>query len=428
MKILVIGSGGREHCLVWKIAQSAKVEKVYCAGGNAGIAQLAEIIPSPVAPDFFELINFAKDQEIDLTVVGPENPLAEGIVDIFAGEGLPIFGPLQEAAQIESSKVFAKELMLEAGIPTGWAESFSSSHDAISYLGSLKPPYVIKADGLAAGKGVAIAHSFEEAKAQVEANLERQVFGEASRKILIEEFLSGEEASLLAFIDGTTVVPLVPSQDHKPVNDGDTGPNTGGMGAYSPTPLITRSLNSQIIKRIIAPAVRELHKRGIAYKGILYAGVIVTDDEPKVLEFNCRFGDPETQAILPRLQSDLAEVLLATVEGRLYEVALEWRQESAVCVIAASGGYPGPYEKGKPIHGLEQIPQDGRAFVFHAGTKVEEGKIVTNGGRVLGLTTLGATLREAIELNYELLRTIHFDKMHYRTDIGHKALRRLGEL
>ncbi len=427
MNVLVIGSGGREHCLIWKIAQSPDVENIYCAGGNAGIAQLAEIIPPPVGPDFFALVNFAKKEAIDLTVVGPENPLAEGIVDIFDGEGLAVFGPSQQAAQIESSKVFAKEIMLEAGIPTGWAEIFTSSNEAISYLKSLKPPYVIKADGLAAGKGVIIAHSFEEAKAQVEANLERLVFGEASRKILIEEFLSGEEVSLLAFIDGENVVPMVPSQDHKPVYDGDTGPNTGGMGAYSTTPLITRSLNSQIIQSVLVPAVRELRKRGIEYRGVLYAGVIITEDGPKALEFNCRFGDPETQVILPRLQTDLVEVLVATVEERLYEVALEWHPESAVCVIAASGGYPGPYEKGKPIHGLEKIPQEGRAFVFHAGTKVEGDKIVTNGGRVLGLTTLGATLREAIDRNYELLRNIHFDKMHFRTDIGHKALRRLGE-
>ena len=428
MNVLVIGSGGREHCLVWKIAQSPQVEKIYCAGGNAGIAQLAEIIPPPVGPDFFALINFAKKEAIDLTVVGPENPLAEGIVDIFEGEGLKIFGPSQQAAQIESSKAFAKEFMLEAGIPTGWAEIFTSSREAISYLKSVQPPYVIKADGLAAGKGVTIVQSFEEAKAQVEANLERQVFGEASRKILIEEFLKGEEASLLAFTDGEAIVPMVPSQDHKPVFDGDTGPNTGGMGAYSPTPLITSALNYQFIHSILIPAVRELRKRGIKYTGVLYAGVIITEEGPKVLEFNCRFGDPETQVILPRLQSDLVEVLLATIEGRLYEVALEWHANSAVCVIASSGGYPGPYEKGKPIHGLDKIPQEGRAFVFHAGTKVEEGGIVTNGGRVLGLTTLGASLREAIDRNYELIRTIQFDQMHYRTDIGHKALTRLGEL
>jgi phosphoribosylamine--glycine ligase len=428
MNVIVIGSGGREHCLVWKIAQSPHVEKVYCAGGNAGITQLAEIIPPPVGPDFFELVNFAKENDIGLTVVGPENPLAEGIVDIFNGEGLAIFGPTQQTAQIESSKVFAKELMLEAGVPTGMAEIFSSSREAVAYLKSLKPPYVVKADGLAAGKGVTICHSFDEAKARVEANLEQRMFGDASRKILVEEFLSGEEASLLAFTDGDKVVPMVPSQDHKPVFDGDTGPNTGGMGAYSPTPLITPALNSQIIQSVLVPTVRELRKRGMKYQGVLYAGVIITDDGPKVLEFNCRFGDPETQAILPRLQSDLVEVLLATVEERLYEVALEWYPDSAVCVIAASGGYPGSYEKGKPIHGLEQIPQDGRTFVFHAGTRRENSGIVTDGGRVLGLTTLAPTLREAIQRNYELLRTIHFDKMHYRTDIGHKALKRLGEL
>jgi phosphoribosylamine--glycine ligase len=442
MKVLVVGNGGREHCLVWKLAQSQKVEKIFCTGENAGIARLAEIVPMSVAPDFDEIIRFVEAKGIDLTLVGPEAPLAGGIVDAFESRGLQILGPRRDAARIESSKSFAKSLMLEAGIPTGRAESFTDADAALRYLKSLPrpvpkperdrdrqagldPPCVIKADGLAAGKGVFIAEDVASAEKNIRDNLERRIFGDSSRTVLIEEFLRGEEASLIAFTDGESVVPMVSAQDHKPIYDGDRGPNTGGMGSYSPAPLITRAIHKHITEEILKPAVRALRKRGIRYKGVLYAGVIVTDDGPKVLEFNCRFGDPETQSMLPLMESDLVEVALAVVEERLGDVTLRWKEKSAVCVVMASGGYPGDYEKGKTISGLDEIAEDENTIVFHAGTKREGGKIVTNGGRVLGLTTLDADLPRAIARNYELIERIRFDGCQYRRDIGFKALKRV---
>jgi phosphoribosylamine--glycine ligase len=425
MKILVVGNGGREHCLVWKLAQSAKVEKIFCTGENAGIARLAEIVPMPAAPGFAEIIRFVESKGIDLTLVGPEAPLAAGIVDAFEERGRAILGPRREAARIESSKSFAKSLMVEAGIPTGRAESFSKPDAALRYLASLDPPFVIKADGLAAGKGVFITDDLAAAERNVSANLEGGLFGESSKTVLIEEFLRGEEASLIAFTDGESVVPMVSAQDHKPIYDGDRGPNTGGMGSYSTAPLITPHLHQQITDEILTRAVAALRKRGIRYKGVLYAGVIVTQDGPKVLEFNCRFGDPETQSMLPLMESDLVDVAQAVVEERLGELSLRWKKKSAVCVVMASGGYPGKYEKGKVISGLDEIAEDENTIIFHAGTKRDGGKVVTNGGRVLGLTTLDETLPKAIERNYELIKRIHFDGCYYRKDIGFKALRRL---
>jgi phosphoribosylamine--glycine ligase len=379
-----------------------------------------------VGGDFSEVMGAAETKGIDLTIVGPEAPLAEGIVDAFTEGGLKIMGPTRAAAQIESSKSFAKEIMEEGVIPTGQAESFTEAEGAVRYLKSLTAPYVIKADGLAAGKGVFIAKELEAAEQNIRDNLEGRMFGESSARVLVEEYLEGEEASLIAFTDGEAVLPMISAQDHKPIYDGDQGPNTGGMGSYSPAPLITSELHKDITDKVLRAAVGALRKRGIRYKGILYAGLIITADGPKVLEFNCRFGDPETQSMLPLMESDLAEVALALVEERLSEIELKWRKKSAVCVIMASGGYPGSYEKGKVISGLEGVPSDEKTIVFHAGTKREGGQVLTNGGRVLGLTTLDDTLEGAIERNYDLIKGINFENCYYRKDIGLKALRRKG--
>lgn len=425
MKVLIVGNGGREHCLGWKLARSPKVEKLYFTGRNAGLEELAEPVPINPEPPFNQLIEWAKKEGITLTVVGPEAPLALGIVDAFTENGLRIFGPSKQAARIEASKVFAKELMFEAGIPTGRAKTFDNTEAAIEYLEEVSFPVVIKAEGLAAGKGVVICENREKAIQTIHANLVDNIFGEASQRILIEEYLQGEEASLLAFVDGTITLPMIPAQDHKPVFDDDKGPNTGGMGAYAPAPLVNERLYNEIVDSILKPAIKALAGRGIKYKGVLYAGLMITDEGAKVLEFNCRFGDPETQAILPLLKTDLVDIIDAVIDERLNEIKLEWRDEFAVCVIMASGGYPGKYEKGKLITGLDKIKQSDDVIIFHAGTKRADGNVYTNGGRVLGLTTVAPTLPEAIQKNYELIRQIHFDGCHYRKDIGKKALKYL---
>ena len=425
MRVLVIGGGGREHAMAWKIARSPRVSKVYCAPGNPGIARVAECVNVLVAGDFSDVKQWVAENGIDLTFVGPEAPLVEGIVDAFEADGLRIFGPAQAAARMEGSKIFAKDFMVEAGIPTAAAQCFEESGPAFERLRALEPPYVVKAFGLAAGKGAIVAPTLDEAEKAVRDCLEKRVFGDAGRRILIEEFLQGEEASMLAFTDGQTVLPMSSAQDHKPVFDGDRGPNTGGMGAYSPAPVVTPELEKEIVETILKRAVDGLRERGIIYKGVLYAGLMIgPDSKPRVVEFTCRFGDPEAQPLLPRLETDLVEIAEAIVEGRLREIELKWKDDAAVCVVMASGGYPGPYEKGKPIAGLGEIPDDGKHIVFHAGTAEKDGRIVTAGGRVLGVTALAPTLEEAIAGAYGMCDAIHFEGAHMRRDIGGKALSR----
>lgn len=417
MRILVVGSGGREHALVWKIGQSPLVKKIFCSPGNPGIRKHAECVDIPV-DDIENLKKFALKESIDLTVVGPEKPLVDGITDSFQEAGLKVFGPSKEGARIEGSKAFAKEIMKEEGVPTGRFKVFDDRDKCRDYLeSSAIAPIVVKADGLAAGKGVIIAHTLEEAKKAVDDMMVKEVFGEAGSKVVIEEYLQGPEVSILAFCDGDNILPMISAQDHKKAYDGDRGPNTGGMGAFSPSPHYTPKVHEAVLRKIFTPVLRGLKKRGILYRGILYAGLILTKEGPKVLEFNCRFGDPETQAVLKCLQSDLVEVMLAVCEGRLQEVKMDWISGSAVCVVLASGGYPGSYEKGKSISGLEEAEKE--AVVFHAGTaEGENGKIVTAGGRVLGVTASGRDLREASDKAYAAAEKIEFENMHFRRDIG----------
>jgi phosphoribosylamine--glycine ligase len=418
--VLVIGSGGREHCLAWKLSQSPSVGKIYTAPGNAGTALLGENVAIS-AGDISALADFASDKQIDLTVVGPEDPLANGIVDEFEKRNLRVFGPTQAAAQLEASKVFAKKVMENANVPTGWYKEFTDADEAISFIKEKGAPIVVKADGLAAGKGVTVATSEQEAIDAVNTAMRQKAFGDAGNKIIVEEFLRGEEASIIALTDGKTIVPLASSQDHKAVYDGDKGPNTGGMGAYSPAPVITIEMDERIYKEILEPIVKSMNANGVKFKGVLYAGLIFTEQGPKVLEFNVRFGDPETQAILPRLNSDLYTALNAVVDENLHEVNLEWDQSPVCCVVMASGGYPGKYEKGKEIHGLENA-SDG--VVFHAGTKLENERILTSGGRVLGVTAKGQDIGQAIENSYSVVKKINFENMYFRNDIGHRALKR----
>jgi len=419
MKLLIIGSGGREHVLAWKLSQSLKVDKIYCAPGNGGTGELAENIPIK-ADNLQGLLTFAQDNQIDLTVVGPEVPLTEGIVDLFESQHLKIFGPNKAAAQLEGSKLFSKELMQKHYIPTAAYASFDNAEEAKSHLKTCPFPLVIKADGLAAGKGVVIAQTREDAEKAIDNMLTNKVFGHAGDILVIEEFLEGEEASLLAFTDGKTVLPLASAQDHKAVYDSDQGPNTGGMGAYSPAPVLSDDLLAQVQQKILEPTIAALRQEGITYKGILYAGLMITNTGPKVIEFNVRFGDPEAQVVIPRLKNDLLEVMLAVVEERLSRVRLHWHPQHCLSVVLASGGYPGAYEKEKVITGLDQLED---AFVFHAGTVQENGTVKTNGGRVLNVTALGTTLQEAYDTVYTEIPKINFDKVYYRKDIGKKALR-----
>lgn len=419
MKVLVIGSGGREHALVWKLRQSPKVEKMYCAPGNAGIAQIAECV-NIKAEDLDGLLAFALKQKIDLTVVGPEVPLTMGIVDKFQENGLKIFGPSGKAAEIEGSKTFAKDLMAKYHVPTAKYGAFTDAAQAKAFLDEVGLPCVVKADGLAAGKGVLICETKEDAQAAIDDILVDNKFGNAGSRVVVEEFLTGQEVSMLAFTDGTTVVPMVSSQDHKRIWDGDKGLNTGGMGAYSPAPVYTPEVHAVVVPEVLEATVAAMKAEGRPFAGILYAGLMLTADGPKVLEFNARFGDPETQAVLPRLKSDLVDIFLAIIDGKLQEQQIEWYEEAAVCVVIASGGYPESSDKGRVITGLEKASETG-AIVFHAGTKESDGNIVTNGGRVLGISALGKDIAEAIEHAYQGVAEIHFDHMQYRTDIGKKA-------
>ncbi|RJP33748.1 MAG: phosphoribosylamine--glycine ligase [Actinobacteria bacterium] len=422
MKILVVGGGGREHALTWKIAQSPLVEGIWCAPGNAGMAAVAECV-NIGAEDTGELARFAEEKRIDLTVVGPEAPLVAGIADLFQDRGLAVFGPTREAAQMEGSKDFAKQLMLEAGVPTGRAEVFTDYEAAEACILNRSAPYVVKADGLAAGKGVVIAQDDRAAYAALKACFQDRSFGSAGEKVLIEEFLEGQEVSIICFVDGEDILPMAPAQDYKRVGDGDTGPNTGGMGSYSPVPVLSTEGYHRCVEEILRPTARALAARGIHFKGILYAGIILTAGGPKVLEYNVRFGDPETQAVLPRLESDIVEAMLAVVEGRLAGASLKWSDDPCVTVVVASGGYPASYAKGYPIGGLEEAGALNGVTVFHAGTRPGEGgEILTDGGRVLNISALGADFAAARDRAYEAAGKIDFEGIYYRRDIALRTL------
>jgi len=421
LNILVIGSGGREHSIVWKLSQSPRVDKIYCAPGNAGIASQAECLGIKVE-DIDGLFQVARDKKIDLTVVGPEIPLSLGIVNHFEKNNYPIFGPTQEATEIESSKVFAKYLMDKYQVPTASYRVFKDYYQALLYLQQQAFPLVIKADGLAAGKGVLIIEDLPQAEKAISQIMKEHKFGKAGKRVIIEEFLTGEEVSMLVFTDGEHFLPMTPSQDHKKISDGDQGPNTGGMGAYSPVPFFDNKTQEWVLKSIFQPVIKGMKKEGRKFKGVLYAGLILTKEGPKVLEFNARFGDPETQVILPGLKTDLIEILYATQEENLNQIKVEWTNQTSVCVVIASGGYPGKYEKGKTIVGLEDLLNKQDTMVFHAGSEKKNNKIVTSGGRVLGVTSWADTLTGAIEKAYEGVNKIQFEKGYYRKDIGKKGL------
>ena len=421
MKVLVVGAGGREHALVWKIAQSSRVTKIYCAPGNAGISKQATIVPIK-ANDLNGLLEFALREEMDLTVVGPEEPLTKGIVDLFESKGLLIFGSTQRAAKIEGSKAFAKEMMKKYCIPTASYEVFEDYKEAMAYIRRHGAPIVVKADGLAAGKGVMICKTVEEAIQSVERIMLEKIFGEAGNRVVIEEYLVGEEASYIAFTDGKVILPMASSQDHKPIFDEDEGPNTGGMGAYSPAPVVTDQVHEKILERVLRPIIQGMGEEGRPYKGVLYAGLMIHDGHPEALEFNARFGDPETQPVLMRMKGDIIPILEACIKGNLSQYQIEWDSRASVCVVMASKGYPGNYEKGKTIHGLKEVSQMKDVFVFHAGTALKDGQVITNGGRVLGVTGLGEDISRAIEKTYEAVKKIAWDGVHYRKDIGKKAL------
>ncbi len=425
MKVLVVGGGGREHALVWKIAQSPLVEALYCAPGNPGIARYAECIDI-AASDIDGIVRLAEEKQCDLTGVGPEDPLARGLVDRLSERGLRAFGPTQAAAQLEASKAFAKHIMHKHGIPTAAYAEFDTAWEAVDYVKAQGAPIVVKADGLAAGKGVTVARTVEEAIEAIDSAMTSRVFGDAGAKVVIEECLVGEEASILAFSDGKTIVPMVPSQDHKAVFDGDKGPNTGGMGAYSPAPVVSEKLLAEIQKSVLEPCIAGMAHEGAPYVGILYAGLIMTAEGPKVIEFNCRFGDPETQVVLPRMTDDIVPIFLACCDGTLNKQVIAWSTGACVSVVMASGGYPGPFQKGFTISGIEDAERGG-ALVFHAGTRQTPDGPTSNGGRVLNVTALGSDIPTAIDKAYEAVRRIHFENAHWRTDIGKKALARIGK-
>lgn len=420
MRILVIGSGGREHALVWKLRQSSLVDEIFCAPGNGGISREAECVD--LAPgDVEALAKFAARRAVDLTVVGPEVPLVLGIVDVFEKRGLRIFGPNREAAQLEGSKAFAKKIMLENGIPTASCEVFESLEEARKYVRRTEP-CVVKADGLAAGKGVILCDGRAQAEAALDQIMHRRVFGAAGDRIVIEERLTGEEASFMALVDGEHFLPLASTQDHKRVFDNDEGPNTGGMGAYSPAPVLNPSLEAAVGHRIMRPLLAGLTRKGIVYRGVIYAGLMITGDGPQVLEFNARFGDPECQPVLMRLDGDLLPLLWATTEGKLEDVRASWKEEASVCVVLASQGYPGDYEKGIEITGLEDLADWAQGRVFHAGTVCEKNRWLTSGGRVLGVTALGKDLQEAVREAYDGVKKISWQGMHYRRDIAARVV------
>ncbi len=422
MKILVIGSGGREHALVWKFTQSPRVTKLYCAPGNAGIDQWATCVPIQ-ADDLAGLKAFVQSEKIDLTVVGPEAPLAAGIADEFRKARLKIFGPTKAASQLESSKTFSKDLMARHQIPTAASQSFTEMKPALAYLERQRVPIVVKADGLAQGKGVVVAATLEEARQALVDMLDKKAFGASGSRVVIEEFLDGEELTIMAFTDGHTVVPMVPAQDHKRVGDGDTGPNTGGMGAYAPAPLGSPALCATVFQQVLRPVVAAMSKSGSPFAGVLYAGLMIVKGKPYVLEFNARFGDPETEVVLPLLKTDLVDVVEAVVEHRLDQLTVEWHDRSAVCVVMASGGYPGSYQTGVPITGLPEKVLSDDVLVYHAGTKRQGHDVVTAGGRVLGVTGVGTHLADAMARAYDTVRTISFPGCHYRSDIARRAIR-----
>jgi phosphoribosylamine--glycine ligase len=421
MKVLVVGGGGREHALVWKVAQSPKVSKVYCAPGNAGISEQATLVPIQ-ANDLNGLLEFALKEKIDLTVVGPEDPLTRGIVDLFESKGLLIFGASKKAAEIEGSKAFAKEMMKKYYIPTAFYEIFDNRNEAAKYIRSQGAPVVVKADGLAAGKGVIVCKTVQEAIDSVDQIMVERIFGNAGNRVVVEEYLVGEEASYIAFTDGKTILPMASSQDHKPILDGDQGPNTGGMGAYSPAPVVTDEIHEKIMEKILRPIIYGMGEEGRPYQGVLYAGLMIHEGHPKVLEFNARFGDPETQPVLMRMKGDIVPILEACMRGTLSRHRIEWDNRASLCVVMASKGYPGDYEKGKVITGLKEVSRMDGVSVFHAGTTLKDGQIVTNGGRVLGVAGLGENIPRAIERTYQAVKKISWDGVYYRADIGQKAL------
>ncbi|MFH1477221.1 MAG: phosphoribosylamine--glycine ligase [Verrucomicrobiota bacterium] len=428
MKILIIGGGGREHALAWKLAQDRRLTALFCAPGNAGTAELGVNVPIP-AEDVNGLLDWARREKPDLTVIGPEAPLCAGLADLLQAEELRVFGPCRAAAQLEGSKVFAKSVLRAAGVPTAQSETFTDAEKALAHVRAAKSlvwPLVVKADGLAAGKGVLICADAREAEEAVKTAMVRQSFGKAGRQILVEEFLEGEEVSVLALVDGKRAVLLPSAQDHKRALDGDLGLNTGGMGAYSPAPMETASFRQMVLDTIFNPTLKELRQRDITYQGVLYAGLMLTAAGPKVLEFNCRFGDPETQVILPRLKGDLIPAMEACINGNLLPAYAACRPEACVCVVMTAGGYPGPYRKGDAIAGLQTTAALGGTIVFHAGTKQEGGQIVTAGGRVLGVTALGRTLRETAAKAYQAVERITFQDAHYRRDIAAKGIKSMG--
>ena len=425
MKVLVVGSGGREHALCWKIARSNLVGEVFCAPGNGGVASEAVCVGID-SDDIPGLAKFVKDNGIDLTVVGPEAPLTAGIVDVFRSERLPVFGPGAQASRLEGSKAFAKEMMRRASIPTARFGVFSQAGAARSFITGAEFPLVVKADGLAAGKGVIVTSSKEEALSALDEIMVSRAFGEAGSSVVVEERLQGEEASFIAICDGEHIVPLASSQDHKPAFDNDQGPNTGGMGAYSPAPVLDEASCGRVMEKILYPLVHAMKQEGITYRGVLYAGLMMTDSGPYVLEFNARMGDPETQPLLMRLKSDIVPLLVETAQGGgIRDMELFWEEGPSVCVVMASGGYPGSYEKGRVIEGIGDAEKIPGVKVFHAGTKLVDGRVVTSGGRVLGVTALDANLKETIGKAYAAVSRISFEGVHFRKDIGHKALKRL---
>ncbi|MEW6444402.1 MAG: phosphoribosylamine--glycine ligase [bacterium] len=423
MNVLVVGSGGREHSLVWKIRQSPKVANVICAPGNAGIEEIAKCVD--VSPSDTEgLLRLAKEEQVGLTVVGPELPLTLGVADAFAAEGHRVFGPTRDAVQLEASKSFAKELMKQKGIPTAFFSTFTDSEEAMRYIREVGAPIVVKADGLCGGKGVMVCRTVEEALDAVNLIMINESFGDAGRKIVVEECLQGEEASFMVLTDGERVLPLPSAQDHKAVFDQDRGPNTGGMGAYSPAPVVTETVEKQVLEEIIGPTIEAMAELGRPYRGVLYAGLMIDEGKAKVLEFNCRFGDPEAQPVLMRLKGDIVPIMEEVAEGRLSAPGLDWDPRAAVCVVMASKGYPRSYKNGFPISGLEKVKELSDTVVFHAGTRRNREQIITHGGRVLGVTALGETIGEAISRTYDAVERIEWKGVHYRKDIGRKALDR----
>ncbi len=421
MKVLLVGSGGREHALAYKMAQSKGLEKLWCAPGNAGIARQAELVDVG-AEDIDGLCELAERLRPDLVVVGPERPLIRGLADRLRERGFAVYGPSAAAARVEGSKAFTNELLARHGLSPKKFAVFTDPASAKAYVRQQGAPIVVKADGDAFGKGVKVAMTIEEAEEAIDRCMVEKAFGEAGETVVIEEYLEGQECSIKAFCDGETIVPMVPSQDYKRIGDGDTGDNTGGMGCYSPVPALDEQTFNYIVNQIMLPTVRALAEEGTPYVGTLYAGCILTREGPRVLEYNCRFGDPETQVVLPRLESDLLEILQASVEGRLREVQPQWTERRCVCVVVASGGYPHEYEKGKVITGIEQAEAMDDVIVFHAGTAMRDGELVTNGGRVLGVTALGDTFAQAREKAYSAIKLIHFDKMYHRSDIALRAV------